>query len=357
MQSIFEKLFDNLLIAAFIPSLAFFTVIVLAFGDLVPPPLIDKLRLIFVSRAILILTLATCTSFGLSYLSETVYHYYRGEPWKNSWLNFEKSKATKKKEKIARLKQEMIALLSKGDNKSEHVIKLQREYSKLETEYSRSYPPLENVLPTRLGNILASAEIYPYQQYKIDSGQMWTRLKHVIPAVNMTQIDQVNHEMSFLINSSLLSILLGLASWTGIIYVTAASLLRLLGFVETPQGIDVSMIYQFLTSLGLYLLLTVVFLGLGWFFYKISLPVAKRYAEMYRSAYDLFRFKLSEQLRFECPKSTEKEEQDHWDFINEFLTQQETGKILSPRPFKHEDDSNKGKAGSSKPVITFTLFE
>jgi hypothetical protein len=331
MKSVFEKFLDNLVIAALVPSLVFFTILVFLFGDLVPANIVEKLHLIFGTRAVMIFTMASCTSFVLAYLSETIYWFYRGE-FVTKKINYpEKLRAQKLQGEIDALTQKIDELIQ-IDNTNPVLIEAIEKKIELVGRYQYTFPPMAGILPFRFGNILAAAEYYPVHQYGMKSGQMWVRLKQVIPAESMGKIDQINHEMAFLVNSSLFSILLIVFSFFGALYqfvlFTTAFIREFLSFFSISSGA----LELFISGL-IYVGLCFIFSGLAWFFYRLSLPIAQRYAEIYRCAFDLFRFQLSEQLHFGCPKSTDVECQ-HWMIIDEFLNT-EPGAVPVAFPYTH----------------------
>jgi hypothetical protein len=336
MQSIFEKLLDNLVVAALVPSLAFFSILVFLFGDLVPPDIVEKLRLTFGTRAVLIVTMAGCTSFVLSYLSETIYWFYRGEFLSKKISLPEKSRAKKLQDNIDNLTQKINDLIQTGDTGTALIETIENK-KELVTQYQYIFPPLEGVLPTRFGNILAAAEYYPDLRYGMKARQMWVRLKQVIPAENMSKIDQVNHEMAFLVNSSLLSILLSVFSFIGALYQFLLFLITFIRAIVSSFAVSTGVADFFISGL-LYCCLSLLFLASAWLFYRLSLPIVQRYAEIYRCAFDLFRFQLSEQLRFGCPESTDVECQ-HWMIIDEFLNSA-PGAVPVAFPYKHPGETN-----------------
>jgi hypothetical protein len=304
------------------------------FGDSIPQNITNKLLEIFNSPAAFIVTMGVCLSFVLSYLSETIYWVYRGLGLPESFSYFEQQKATKLSNEI----QSLVDLISTAeqegiDSDDPELIEMETRRDELSEDYLNTFPPLDEILPTRFGNLLATAEYYPKLRYNIDAIQMWPRLRHVIPAENMIKIDQINHEMAFLINSSLLSVGLGLVSWLiSVLQVFRGIANIITALFQSPRILFLT----FISSLGTVLIFIILgfgFLVISWFFYQLSIPIASRYAEMYRCAFDLFRFKLSEQLRFGCPESTDKEA-NHWAIIHACLNS-EPGAVPVAVPYKH----------------------
>jgi len=69
-----------------------------------------------------------------------------------------------------------------------------------------SYFPRNSALlkPTQLGNVLVSAEEYPYQLYRLDAVVWWSRLVSLLPETFRTQLDTALTPMVALLNLSML---------------------------------------------------------------------------------------------------------------------------------------------------------
>jgi hypothetical protein len=331
MQSVIEKLLDNLIVAALIPCVVFFTIAALIFAPIVPFPMVESLKAIFGNSPTFIVAAAICASFALSYLIETIYSFYRGMFLSRFKIfsRYECSQLSKLATKIQNTKNEINKL--KQSNPEDP--KLRIENNKLKdflVEREINFPPDENIiLPSRFGNILASAEAYPAYRYGMDAVHLWPRLQHLLPQENFDKVNQVNHEMALLINSSMLNLWLavfcGLALLVQILvlfYDWTTSIIPILPantiFPSYPFGLII------------YFAGVPFFIAASWFFYRLSLPIALRYGTMYKAAFDLFRFKLFEQLRFNCPENREQEMQQ-WAVLCEFLT---VGDIAGDLPIK-----------------------
>ena len=145
MQSVFEKLLDNLVIAALVPSLMFFTVLSFLFGDMIPPDIVEKFRLIFGTRAVMIIIMAICTSFVLSYLSETIYWFYRGEFLPKGINHPEKGRAKKLQGDIETLTKKINELIQ-VDNSDPALIEAIENKKELVERYQYTFPPMEGIL-------------------------------------------------------------------------------------------------------------------------------------------------------------------------------------------------------------------
>jgi hypothetical protein len=70
--------------------------------------------------------------------------------------------------------------------------------------------PEEAVLPTRLGNILRAAEMYPYERYGMDGITLWSKLFKTLPKEFQEEIETAYDELLFLLNS----VIYGLNCWS-----------------------------------------------------------------------------------------------------------------------------------------------
>jgi hypothetical protein len=141
------------------------------------------------------------------------------------------------------------------------------------------------VMPTRLGNILKSAELYPYDRYHIDAVLIWSRLYHLLPERYTQIIIQARSNLDFALVISTLSILFSIISALFLLAVSAPSLL-------------------FLTS----------FWGgtlVAWLAYNSALGSATNYVEQIRVCFDLYRRELLLQLGLKAG-STFLNEQQQW---------------------------------------------
>jgi hypothetical protein len=77
----------------------------------------------------------------------------------------------------------------------------------------------DDVAPTRLGNVLQSAESYPMQRYGVDSVRIWPRLSPLIAEPILSSMTAARTSMEFLLAVSLLS---GIYAPLGSIYRSSA---------------------------------------------------------------------------------------------------------------------------------------
>jgi len=211
----------------------------------------------------------------------------------------------------------------------------------LEADKQNNFPPSDKyILPTRFGNILRAAESYSRVRYGIDGVPMWPRLALVIPDQYMARVDMANNQCSFLLNSSILSVVYGLlcllvSGYQLFICILAAQGISFwLYFI--PINLHPAVYFQ---RIGIYFVIAIFSFLIAMFFYKASLFNLNRYGLIIRSAYDLFRFDLLRALKFPLPETTEDEYQE-WEDICQFINvgYQRGQEELAPLTYTFEQD-------------------
>jgi hypothetical protein len=158
-----------------------------------------------------------------------------------------------------------------------------------------NYPPpsrLEQVMPTRFGNILKNAELYPLIRYKIDAVLIWPRLYHLFPERLLQTLAEARSSFEFMLVISFLG--------------GAFALL--------------SSIYLLIVG-GTWWLFLLCFWGgllVAWFAYEAALGSARLYAQQVKAAFDLYRNELLIQMRLSLPTNP-KQEREQWQAIGQFL--------------------------------------
>lgn len=167
------------------------------------------------------------------------------------------------------------------------------EYTMEMEAFRREYPPEQwLVMPTRLGNTIRSFYYYPKREYGIDAPEMWPRLVLQIDKDYAVIVDDAKTSFDFFINCSLLSVLL-----------TTAFLLVV---VLYPASIGTK--YALLAVV----IRVVVFASLAYSLYQISIARAQEWGKMVKSAFDLYRWKLLDQLGYKQKPLTRRAERDLW---------------------------------------------
>ncbi|HEY9613122.1 hypothetical protein [Allocoleopsis sp.] len=151
---------------------------------------------------------------------------------------------------------------------------------------------LEQVMPTRVGNILKNAELYPLIRYKIDAVLIWPRLYNLFPEHFIQTLAEARSSFEFMLVRSFLG--------------GAFALL--------------SSIYLLIVG-GTWWLFLLCFWGgllVAWFAYNAALGSARLYAQQVKAAFDLYRNELLIQMRLPLPTNL-KEEREQWQAIGQFL--------------------------------------
>jgi len=174
---------------------------------------------------------------------------------------------------------------------------LRDQFSIYRRSVQHAYPDDRSlILPTRLGNVIRSFEYYSHREYGIDSIEIWPRLVAVIPTDYAVSIDDSKTTFDFMLNSSLLSMLLGVSILAaGLVY--PAPLIAL--------------------SHAVYWVLTVVALALlSYFFYRLSINRAHAWGSLIKSSFDLYRWELLKKLGYAQQPKDRLEERNLWGEIS-----------------------------------------
>jgi hypothetical protein len=347
MTGLLEKFGQNFLVATFIPSLGFVLIANFLFSSLLPPDLRGTFDLslspTLAGNALLLFILTILFGFTLLGLNTFIYKLFEGYfllsriPW---ILNRQRNKAIRRLSKIRQLDYLITELpkISSNNDKTARVIeRLKTQSFSLKAQYKLDYPhDINMVLPTRFGNILRAAETYPGERFGLDAVLMWPRLIHVMDEDYYKKLDQSNNGLAFIVNSMILSLLLAglciLASgyqyyaWEttshaalvqgivcgssnlDVVAEDASSKLEAVNLLYfLPLGVTCADQQMYWQRIWIYLISSGAFVFASVFFYNASLPAARQYGALIRSAYDLFRFDLIKQLRLTLPKHSGQE--------------------------------------------------
>jgi hypothetical protein len=171
-----------------------------------------------------------------------------------------------------------------------------REWAEAYEEQESNFPEDERWLrPTRVGNIVATLELYPLKRYGIALGAIWPRLLAVVPEDARLRAEDANTYLDF----TAVMVLLSLAE-AAIAFATL--------FVGPPRVRLLSLV------LALALLLAT------WLFYRLMREATRAYLAQLQVAIDLYRLKLLEKLEIELPKNPE-EEVKIWTELRYFIAE------------------------------------
>lgn len=300
---------------------------------------------------------------GLLYnLNNPIIRLYEGYPWKDTF--FGELMMTRQKEKFKKLKAQddgirslLIALKGATDNLNRfrivRKIKLWREFAPrslrkqipanlsykkedwlqlysdikqkwqtLSRRLSREFPSNENlILPTKLGNVVRCFEYYPDREYGIDAITLYPRIVAKIDKDYAAVMDEAKTSFDFMVNSSFLNLFL-------------AVLLILTGLVFRFP-------FENYYSLFIWLLEIIVFFSFFILCYQGAINRAYIWGETVKSAFDLYRTSLLEQLGYQQKPKTKLNERDLW---REISTQMLDGDPYKGPKLVYQTDSNEKPA-------------
>lgn len=175
------------------------------------------------------------------------------------------------------------------------------EYAPLQDRLYYSYPPQEEqVMPTRLGNVLRAAEVYSGTVYGMDAVFWWPRLWAVLPDGVQKGIEASMMPVITLLN---LATLLVVVTVGGAIYLARTQ-----------------------TNWWPPLIAAGVGAVLVWAGYWGAVAQAREYGQYIRMAVDLYRLDLLKALHQILPQ-TPQEERVLWDRLSRWLYNQDRGAI------------------------------
>ncbi len=135
----------------------------------------------------------------------------------------------------------------------------------------------EHLMPTRLGNILKNSELYSFRRYRADAVLLWPRLYAILPKEYADQLSDAKAS---------LDLMLVLSALNGLFAIVTGGYLLIIG--------SVWWFFPVCLLGGLYL---------SWLTYLSALQAAIPYAQLIKSAFDLYRGDLLDKLGYEHPKT------------------------------------------------------
>jgi hypothetical protein len=214
------------------------------------------------------------------------------------------------------------------------------------------YPPApESVMPTALGNVLKSAERYPWQRYRLDAVVIWPRLQPLLPSGSDDLLQQAKTSLDLLLTLASFTWLFGvpLALWTVIsaawpahspaVTVLAALALAVCMLLLASRPVRLAaaaLLVVVVVTLavapfsgsstacadiaraGVFLILAAGITLLGWALYRNAVQAGLAYGEQLKAVFDLHRWRVFEQLHFQAPQDLA-EEQRMWEQLTIML--------------------------------------
>lgn len=145
-------------------------------------------------------------------------------------------------------------------------------------------------MPTRLGNILRAAEIYPRERYGIDSVVIWPRLRHLLPSAVVDGLVEAQTALDSLLLLQTLAAVFGIVAPVALVVREESWWLVAASFLAW---------------------------AVAWISQRSALQFATTYAEQIRTVFDLYRLDLVKYLGFETPDDLSAERQ-LWDDLTQF---------------------------------------
>ncbi len=314
-NSLIKDIGRSYIVSSFIPAALFMAMAALIFKDFVPSFLLRRIissdELNALQWVILIL-LNAWLGFALYSGWNSTVRLFEGYYFPNNL----KSSLTKRIKKVYMSKRELIDEYKRFDSLQEPTPEdirrrdeLQPSLISLFQDLEMNFPVEGQLLPTRLGNILRAAERYPFDRYRIEAITIFPRLVHLLPPEFSNQLEESNNKFIFLLNSSLLAFMIGFGA-------ALASILRFpcYAFREDFMREGIFSIYgRFACTYAQtpanffqagfqrlnewkYLFLGFAFIALGYVLYRIAAVMARAYANLIRSCYDIYRYELLKNL-------------------------------------------------------------
>jgi hypothetical protein len=168
------------------------------------------------------------------------------------------------------------------------------ELGEADTQYFE-YPQKQDksqLMPTRIGNILKSAERYAFYRYRADAIIVWPRLYHLFPERFVKSVDDARAALEFLLVVSVLSVIFAVFAGSYLLIVGASWWVFLLCFWGS-LALAVGTCYG-------------------------SVGSALDYGEHLKAGFDLYRTSLFEQLRLVPPEDLDSE-RELWNKVVLFL--------------------------------------
>jgi hypothetical protein len=324
-----EKLGDKFWIATLIPSISLVGAAAIVFDPLLNISSSFATQNTFNDYMSTLLVVVIIPSgiiaFVLYALQPYILQFYEGYAFVHRLSFLRNAQIIKAKKLLAKINalNNQIGKLERKNEKTDgldaKVGDLKSQYYELAAEYDQSFPySTELILPTRLGNILRASETYPSARYGMDAVSWWPRLYDLLPRETKQAYQSALNELYIFLNFSFLSVIFFILCLFSISYTVFDP-------IATKAVINSELIFRY-TYAGL---IAAVF---SRFFYRLSLFKAGAFGNQIRSAYDLYRLQLLEQMRIKLPDDSA-DEFYIWKNLGEFIVLRDFS--LDFRPFSY----------------------
>jgi hypothetical protein len=165
---------------------------------------------------------------------------------------------------------------------------LEQEQLAFHWEWSVAFPErLSWVMPTRLGNHIRAAATYSFRRYNLDAAIIWPRLQETLPDKFAERLDEAKMNMDLMLVLTTLALVFGVV-WGGTLVVVPDAWLAMRKWVVAS--------IVFLAGIGV---ARVAYLN--------AAESALSYGELYKTAFDLYRWDALKALHFDLPPDLESE--------------------------------------------------
>ena len=241
----------------------------------------------------------------------------------NPFRFFLREHKTRFRNKIEPLLNKMTAIIrarQTGDKEPEQEDDFRLRLWEAVTEYPEN---IENVLPTRLGNVMRAYERYSDVVYNMEAIVLWPRLSLIIPEDARNRIREGEALFYFQLNALLIG------SLNLILYLCFLGMHLIYG--ENPRINDTFPAVE----------IPAISLLVAWFGWWLLPDAARQRGNQVKSVFDLYRRTLAEALGFELPTS-ERAERQMWALVSRKLTfrLEEDFRTLDEFRKKRTQDSN-----------------
>lgn len=205
-------------------------------------------------------------------------------------------------------------LYKKRKEEIDQLNRSKKDTRSMEHDLSRAFPADENqILPTRLGNIMRASEYYVHQIYNIDPITIWPRLTAVIPQFYAEQIEKTQTTVSFVLNLSFISAILGFECLAQ----SVVDVLELYRGIEAKLFVIPILVPFSLNAPELLIIISLICFILSYIFYLLSCLPAGAWGEYIRSVFDLYRYDLFKQMSLHLPSEpiTLRREWEIWNLL------------------------------------------
>lgn len=246
------------------------------------------------AQALILILSAVMTAYYLSVLNLTIIRWFEGYPlielglWPGEELVLlHQSRHSDLEKRINQFFKDDQGLGLVSDPRR------QRQFNSDVKEFTLLYPQYKSrIVPTRLGNAVVAAEDYPHALYKMDSVVLWALLVPILVREGYGKfIEREKASLDFLLNTIVIIAILGIE-------------IVLIGIHN----------HEHWYILGLEAIAVLI---TSWLLYNLSIEAAIGWGRTIRTAFDLYRHKLRDELKLKDYKDFD-EESELWRNVSDF---------------------------------------